>query len=191
MSAEVIRTVTLAIQSRLRAALVAAGTNQLAFVGPLDDQAAGDAALILFLYRVAVNQAMRNSEHTVSLTQQGNLQQIYANSMPLDLHYLLTVGPRNQGGDPESLRFLGYAMQALNDSPDLVGSQVEGETVRLSLDAATNEEMSRVWALFPTVNYRTSVLYLASPAWIDPAESQVRAPAPGVVNQVILAGQSG
>ena len=190
MSAEAIRTVTLAIQSRLRTALVTAGTNQLAFVGPLDDQAAGDAALILFLYRVAINQAMRNSEHTVLPTQQGNPQQVYTHSLPLDLHSLLTVASTEIR--PARLNRCGFwdmQMQALNDSPDLVGSQVDGETIRLSLDAATNEEMSRVWALFPTVNYRTSVLYLASPVWVDPATPQLRAS--GVINQDILASQVG
>jgi hypothetical protein len=29
--------------------------------------------------------------------------------------------------------------------------------------------MSRIWTLFPTANYRTSVVYLATPVWIDPA----------------------
>lgn len=190
MSAEAIRMVTLSIQSRLKAALVVAGTDRSAFVGPLDDQAASNAALVLFLYRVTVNQAMRNSERIVPPSQQGNFQQMHTCSMPLDLHYLLTIGPRDQGSEPtESLRFLGFAMQALNDSPNLVGSQVEGETIRLSLDAATNEEMSRVWALFPTINYRTSVLYLATPVWIDPAIPQPQAP--GVVSQDVFAGQSG
>lgn len=189
MSAEAIRTVTLAIQSRLRAALTAAGSSQAPFVGPLDDQGAADAPLVLFLYRVAVNHALRNSEHRVLPAGPGATAQVHATSLPLDLHYLLTVGPRNQAGEPESLRFLGYAMQALNDNPELVGSQVEGETVRLSPDTASNEDMSRVWALFPTANYRTSVLYLASPVWVDPAAAAPRAP--GVLGQDVLAGQRG
>jgi len=185
MSAEAIRTVTLAIQSRLRAALVAAGSNQTPFVGPLDDQSAADAPLVLFLYRVAVSHVLRNTEHRV-LSPSGQAQ-VHTRSLPLDLHYLLTVGPRNQAGEPESLRFLGYAMQALNDAPDLVGSQVEGETVRMSLDTVSNEDISRVWALFPTVNYRTSVLYLASPVWIDPAAAAAQAP--GVLGQDVAVGQ--
>ena len=32
-----------------------------------------------------------------------------------------------------------------------------------------SDEISRVWNLFPTANYRTSVAYVASPVWIDPA----------------------
>ena len=40
--------------------------------------------------------------------------------------------------------------------------------VRVSLDPVSTEEMSRIWTLFPTANYRTSVAYVASPVWIDP-----------------------
>ena len=193
MSAEAIKLVTLAIASRLKAALNAAGGDQTTFVGPLDDQGAKTARLVLFLHRVVPNQGLRNTEHTVPMPP-ANLgespgQQIYNNALALDLHYLITVGPKDQVGDAESLRLLGYVMQALNDTPLLVGLPVGGEIVRLSLDPASSEEMSRVWALFPTVNYRTSVLYLASPVWIDPAIPPVQAPS--VVDQGVLAGQGG
>lgn len=189
MSAEAIRLVTLAIEARLKEALnTAGGNNQTTFVGPLDDQSARNAALVLFLYRVTANQSLRNSEHWVSPARAGDPDQAYTNALPLDLHYLLTVGPREQAGEPESLRLLGYALQALNDFPILVGSKVEGETVRLSLDPVSSEEMSRVWALFPTVNYRTSVLYLASPIWINSATPRTQAR--GVINQDVLAGQT-
>jgi hypothetical protein len=53
---------------------------------------------------------------------------------------------------------------------------VDGETVRLTLDPISNEEMGRVWTLFPTENYRTSVIYIASPVWIDPAAALSAAP---------------
>lgn len=38
----------------------------------------------------------------------------------------------------------------------------------MTLEPLTTEEASRIWALFPTANYRTSVVYLATPVWIDP-----------------------
>jgi hypothetical protein len=38
----------------------------------------------------------------------------------------------------------------------------------VSLEPISTEEMSRIWTLFPVVNYRTSVAYLATPVWIDP-----------------------
>ena len=59
-------------------------------------------------------------------------------------------------------------MQALQAEPELTGAAVDHETVRVTLEPLTTEEASRIWALFPTANYRTSIAYLATPVWIDP-----------------------
>jgi hypothetical protein len=59
-------------------------------------------------------------------------------------------------------------MQALQLNPELISATLGHEAVHVSLDPLTSEENSRVWALFPAANYRTSVAYLASPVWIDP-----------------------
>jgi Pvc16 N-terminal domain len=67
-------------------------------------------------------------------------------------------------------------MLALNERPLFAGSAVDNEPVRLSLYPGTSDELSRVWALFPDQNYRTSVLYLASPVWIDPDAARAEAP---------------
>jgi hypothetical protein len=195
MSAESILKVTSAIKARIDTALINdAGDPNISpvFVGPLDDVRAKDASLVLFLYRIIANQNLRNAEHTVSVQAAipgDQAYQTYANALALDLHFILTVSPKDKADELESLRFLGYAMRSLNDSPILVGAQVGGETVRLSLDAVSTEEISRVWSLFPTVNYRTSVLYLASPVWIDPALPPNQAAE--VVDQGVLAGQGG
>jgi hypothetical protein len=189
MSAGAIHLVTKAIEARLLDALQLAypaggAVTGKAYVGPLDDPSAAEAHLVLFLCRVTPSQSLRNAEHRVSAAP-GKPDQVYQNALALDLHYMLTVGPRGQAGEAESLRLLGFALQALNDAPVLAGSAVAGETVRLSLDPLGLDEMSRVWALFPAFNYRTSVLYLASPVWIDPAA--VDAPPGNVVSQRINA----
>jgi hypothetical protein len=77
-------------------------------------------------------------------------------------------------------------MQALNDEPILVGLPVQNETVRVSLDSVSNEEMSRIWTLFPRADYCTSVVYLATPVWIDP--DSARLPAPPVVHETYRIG---
>jgi hypothetical protein len=61
-------------------------------------------------------------------------------------------------------------MQALQADPELTGAAVSQDVVRVTLEPLTTEEASRIWALFPTANYRTSVAYLATPVWIDPQE---------------------
>src|SRR5438105_6719138 len=70
------------------------------------------------------------------------------------------------------LRALGLAMQALQVDPELTGPGLNYETVRVTLEPLTTDEASRIWALFPTANYRTSVAYLASPVWVDPAQPE-------------------
>ncbi len=139
------------------------------YVGPLDDADANGAQAVLFLYRVAINSDLRSAEHRVAAPAPDQAPIVHRGSLPLDLYYLLTAGTRDTGGELPSLRVLGRVMQALNDTPELVGVPVQGETVRLSLDPVSCEEMSRIWTLFPTANYRTSVVYLATPVWIDPA----------------------
>ncbi len=174
MSAEAIYRVTKALRASLQQALVDADDRGAVFIGPLDDPDAQGASLILFLYRMAPNPSLRNTDHRVAAELPEAPPIVYSGALPLDLHYLITVGTRFGTGEEPLLRVLGYAIRALNDDPVITGDAVAQELVRVSMEPLTIEEISRIWALFPTVNYRTSVAYLASPVWIDPA----RLPAP-------------
>jgi Pvc16 N-terminal domain len=187
MSAEAIYNVTIALQKRLQDALVAAGypANSV-FVGPLDDTDAQGAKLILFLYRVMPNASLRNREHRVPSDNPPPPVLIFNNSLPLDLYYLVAVGTL-AGSSVEPLLALGVAMRDLSLSPDLVGAGVGHEAVHVSLEPLATEEISRIWALFPTLNYRTSVAYLATPVWIDPPQPQPQARR--VMEDTLLAGQ--
>jgi len=179
MSADAIKTVSEAIQKKLENALKDAKPpiSGSVHVGPLDDDNTETDAIVLFLYRIAINASLRNTEHRVPANKAGDPPVVFRDSTPLDLYYLLTAGTSETGGEPEALRTLGYAIRALNDEPDLVGIAAGGETVRLSIDPVSTEELSRIWTLFPTANYRTSVVYLASPVWIDPPIERAVAPA--------------
>lgn len=171
MQGDAIQLVSQALRDFLQTALAAQSINGPVYVGPLDDPDAAGASVVLFLYRVAVNPDLRSSEHRVPGATPTDPPIVYRGSLPLDLYYLLTGWTAASGqsaGELDSLRVLGCAMQALNDAPNLVGLPVQGETVRLTIDPVNSEEMSRIWTLFPTANYRSSVIYLASPVWIDP-----------------------
>ena len=169
MSGDAIKLVSKAFQAFLEATLASQGMNGGVYVGPLDDQDANGAAAVLFLYRVAINAELRNTPHRIPSPVEGAPPIVHQRALPLDLYFLLTGGNAQTGGEADlGLTVLGYAMQALDDSPLLVGLPVQGETVRLTVDPVSSEEMSRIWTLFPTANYRTSVVYLASPVWIDP-----------------------
>lgn len=184
MSANAIFSVTQALRVRLEDALADVGGGTV-FVGPLDDPDARGAPLILFLYRIAPNATLRNHEHQVVSSGPGLEVISYENALPLTLHYLVTVGTRDVPQDP-MLQLLGHAIRALNDDPELNGVKVGNETVQVSLDPLSTEEMSRIWTLFPTANYRTSIGYTATPVWIDPRDPPVVARR--VVDQSLGAG---
>jgi hypothetical protein len=190
MSAEAIYRVTQALRAKLQQALTAAADPGTVFVGPLDDPDAQGASLILFLYRLTPNPSLRNREHVVASDTPPPPMISFRDSLPLDLYYLVTVGTRPGTVSEEPLlRVLGYALQRLQIEPDLVGPAVGNETVHVSLEPLSTEETSRVWALFPTANYRTSVAYLVSPVWIDPPLPPVPAP-PVVEDELLAAGKA-
>lgn len=187
MKADGILRVTEALRERLKQALAASGVPGTVFVGPLDDPDATGAALILFLYRVVPNATLRNNEHRVPAPTPPPPVHVFQNSLPLDLYFLVTVGTTPGSSEETLLRTLGFAMQFLQADPVLSGPAVGQETVHVTLEPLTTEEASRIWALFPTANYRTSIAYLATPVWLDPA---VPEPVPArVVEDQLRAGQ--
>jgi hypothetical protein len=186
VKADGILRVTEALRSRLQQALALSGVPGTVFVGPLDDTDSSTAPLILFLYRIMPNASLRNREHRVPATVPPQID-VFRNSIPLDLYYLVTVGTTPGSSEETLLGPLGYAIQALQADPDLTGPTVYQETVRVTLEPLTTEEASRIWALFPTANYRTSIAYLATPVWIDPPQQPP--PAAPVIQDQLLAGQ--
>jgi hypothetical protein len=140
------------------------------YVGPLDDAQATNADLVLFLYRICPTADLRNDVRRLPSPIPDGPPRIIEGAIPLTLHYMLTAP--TYGGtavdDLRALHALGRAIQVLNDEPELSGVAVDGETVRISFDPLNNEEMGRIWTLFPAINYRTSVAYVVTPVWIDP-----------------------
>lgn len=167
MKADGILRVTKALKKRLETALKAVNINGPVFVGPLDQPEASAAVLVLFLYRIVPNASLRNREHWLASTNVSQ-PEIFENALPLDLYFLITIGNAQNPQEQTPLYALGSAMQMIQAEPNLVGAEVGHETVRVTLEPLTTEEASRIWALFPTANYRTSVAYLATPVWIDP-----------------------
>lgn len=168
MSGDAIQLVTNALRQRLELALTRSTIPGTVFVGPLDAAEASGAALVLFLYRAVPNASLRNREHTIATSTPPPI--IHRNSLPLDLYYLVTVGAIPGSSEETLLGALGFAMQELQMDPELTGPTINHQAVHVSLEPLTTEEASRVWALFPTANYRTSVAYLATPIWIDPTQ---------------------
>jgi len=185
VNADAIFRVTAALRVRLEAALAASGVPGTVFVGPLDDPDVSGAALILFLYRVVPSATLRNREHRVPTPGTPPVM-VFHNAMPLDLFFLVTVGSIPGSSEEAPLRALGYVIQSLQLEPDLTGAGVNHEAVHVTFETLSTEEASRIWALFPAANYRTSIAYLASPVWIDPAQAE--ATAARVSQDALLAG---
>ena len=167
MSADAIIEVSNALKKRLETALTRSTVPGTVFVGPLDDQDALGAALILFLYRLCPNPSLRNREHSVVSNQPAPAPPVvvFRNALPLDLYFLVTVGTTPGSSEETLLKALGFAMQELQSDPDLI---IKDQTVHVTLEPLSTEDASRIWNLFPTENYRTSIAYLATPVWIDP-----------------------
>jgi len=185
VSGDAIKLVTDALRKRLEIALTRSTIPGTVFVGPLDDADASGAALVLFLFRLVPNAHLRNRDHTIVTSTPPPI--IFRNSLPLDLYFLVTVGTIPGSSEETLLTALGFAMQELQMDPELTGPAINHQAVHVSLEPLTTEESSRIWALFPTANYRTSVAYLATPVWIDP--DLPTALAEPVVEDQLLAGQ--
>ncbi|NHZ64600.1 Pvc16 family protein [Massilia genomosp. 1] len=191
MNYEAIYKVSIALRERVQQAYAAAGgAGNGVYVGPLDDADAAGHKLVLFLYRVAPNPSLRNTAHTVPSPAAPPVSITYKDALALDLYYLLTLGDAaGEAADLEQLKFLGSALQTLQRDPILAGIAVDHEPVKVSLDPLGNDDMSRLWALFPTMNYRTSVAFLASPVWLDPRDPGT--PAAPVIDERLDAGHLG
>lgn len=177
MDSQAIKRVSTAIKALLDRGLRDKNGNppETVFVGPLDDPTSSGFKMHLFLYRIAVNADLRAAEHVVPPADPTVPAKVYCDSLPLDLHFLLTAGTKAAGGELDDLALLGRTMQLLNAATELSGVDLQNDVVHISLDPIGSEEMSRVWALFPTANYRTSVAYLVTPVWVDPETPPVDA----------------
>ncbi|MCS3499327.1 hypothetical protein M2189_001712 [Bradyrhizobium japonicum] len=190
MNKEAIQRVSEAIAGRIDAALNAALRSPLpvkrVIVAPPTKDHLEVMQVVLFPYRLAVNTALRNTERVLPPSGPHGTPVVFNDALPLDVFYLITVGTTHTD-DLESQLWLGTVMQALQQNPTLSGAAVDGDTVRISLEPAVLDEMSRVWAMFPDADYRTSVIYVASPVWIDPLSEDVAHP---VIDQQSRFGQA-
>lgn len=143
------------------------------FAGPPSETSATESGASLFLYHLVPNAELRNEPNLASVRGGGVPQAGERNSIPLDLRYLITItrpAPPSPGSSPGELLTLGQIIQALHATPVLTGARLPGQTVRITPDPVSMEDISRVWSLFPETAYRTSIVYLATPVFVDSAD---------------------
>ena len=78
--------------------------------------------------------------------------------------------------EPGELTSLGQIIRVLHTAPILTGSALPGQDVRLSPESYSPEDLSRVWSMFPEEPFRTSVVYLASPVFIEAGDAALYPP---------------
>lgn len=172
MSEDAIMKVTVALKARLERIL---GGAEKVYVGAPNKADVDNRLAALFLFHINPNAELRNEVRMSPPPASGPAEgpAVRLNALPLDLRYLLTVFRRTGdggSGDPTELKTLGQIIQVLHAEPTLADASVSGQVVRLTLDPYSMEEMSRIWGLFPGDSYRTSVVYLASPVFVEAGE---------------------
>lgn len=120
-------------------------------------------ALTLYLYRVTMNEHLRNQPYT-------GISAAAPPPLALDLHYLLTVWAEDA---KDEHRLLGWAMHLLHTHQTLSASDLNedggwgpGEMVQLIPAELSNEDLMRIWDTFQRP-YTLSVSYIARVIRID------------------------
>ena len=165
MSADAIAELTSAIRDRIESAV---GASTVHIGPPVGADLAPNQSITLFLFHIEPNRELRNVDHLVDPPGGGpNDLLAVSEGLPLDLRYVISVFRRpTNAADPVELRVLGQLVQALAAAPTFSDPVLSGQTVRLTPEPYPMEEVSRVWGLFPTTPYQTSIVYLASPVII-------------------------
>jgi len=165
MSADAIAGLTSAIRNRIEAAV---GASTVHIGPPVSADLTAGESITLFLFHVEPNRELRNVDHLVAPLGGGPDDLLaVSEGLPLDLRYVISVFRRPpNAADPVELRVLGQLVQALAAEPTYTDPVLPGQTVRLTPEPYPMEEMSRVWGLFPTTPYQTSIVYQATPVII-------------------------
>ena len=187
MTVDAIQLTTEALKGLLETRL---GAGEI-FIGPPSEPAAAEASASLFLYHLVPNAELRNEPRLDGLRSGAPDSPGTHDSIPFDLRYLITVFRPTRpggGGSPIELLRLGQIIQTLHATPVLTGARLPGQTARLTPDPVSMEEISRVWGLFPETAYQTSVVYLATPVFVD-APPVLAGPRVREVHRRVGAGQ--
>ena len=161
MSEAAIRKTTEALRDRLAEALGAPVR-----IGPPQRSEAGEALASILLLHVEVNSHVRGE---IGLQPADPIARA-ADTLALDLHFLITALRRNDDGPPDELDTLGRIAAELQRNPTLNVPSMGGQTVRMIAEPVSMEDSSRMWELFPHDGSRVSMFYRATPVVIEPHE---------------------
>jgi Pvc16 N-terminal domain/IPT/TIG domain len=151
-------------------------------MGPPDavKRVSKERQLNLFLYAISANGAGANRDLPF---RSSNGQFVGQPGIAVDLHYLVTA--YGEGDDElDAHHLLAHAASLVHDNAVLTSDQIraaqtaepaialsdlsnEVDQVRIVPQALSAEELSKLWGMFPTTNYRLSIGYHASVVTIE------------------------
>lgn len=180
MTEQAIEEVTLALKSVMEQAIAPENPDSQVHIGaPIKDER-GNKKASLFLFHLEPNGELRNELRYDAPPSNGPASRPteQQNSLPLNLRYLITVFRSGATGmaDFNEMITLGQIIHALHAQPTLSGSQLRNQVVRITPEPYPMEEMSRIWGLFPNEVYRTSMVYLATPVYVDVDNNRIAPP---------------
>ncbi|HLL31184.1 MAG TPA: Pvc16 family protein [Allosphingosinicella sp.] len=178
MSAAAIFDTTMALARRIRDA---AGLE--VHIGSPLRREMGTARVALTLVHIQPNAALRNTPVFRAPPPSAPVTAAASPvaAIPFDLHFLITCYRVPAPGgvappEPGELASLGQIIRVLYADPILTGSALPGQDVRLSSESHSLEDMNRIWGLFPEEPFRTSIVYLASPIFIEVGDAALYPP---------------
>jgi hypothetical protein len=177
MSATALFDTTMALARRLRDA-----TGLEVHIGSPLRREMGTARVALTLVHIQPNAALRNTP-VFRAPPSGPVTAPAppVAAIPFDLHFLVTCYRQPTPGgvappEPGELTSIGQVIRVLHADPILTGSVLPGQDVRLSPESYSQEDMNRVWGLFPEEPFRTSIVYLASPVFVEVGDAALYPP---------------
>ena len=147
---------------------------------------ANDRRVNLYLFKVSENAHLKNQE----IPGHGHPGQYGRPPLSLNLYYLLTTHVGSEASEDADLQcqaMLGDAMRVLHDYP-LIGENLaitrpavgtpgdpildesllnEFERIKIALEPANLEEVSKIWTALPAANFRRSAVYEVSVVQIE------------------------
>jgi hypothetical protein len=142
------------------------------------DESAGNRRVNLFLYKTALNAALRNLDWRV---KPGDSTRLIAPPLSLNLTYMMTAAAPNDAvtGETTAQELLGDAMRVFHQFPVVPAIhladdlQDASEEIRIVLENPDLNELTSVWTALGQP-YRLTVVYQISVVQIDPSSATER-----------------
>jgi hypothetical protein len=136
----------------------------------------GTARVALTLVHIQPNAALRNTPVSRPPPSSGPVTAAASPIAFLITCYRVPAPGGIAPPEPGELTSLGKIIRVLYADPILTGSALPGQDVRLSPESYSQEDMHRIWGLFPEEPFRTSIVYLASPVFIEVGDAALYPP---------------